>query len=132
MATRESGRGPLDENLELTARLRRSGPVLESMARELATARRELAAVTRENERLRAKLAIFSPAAAAGERPTAASEPAKVRTGSWCPSCGLTIDAGTLRHETALLAAECCPRCDGRLLARGREPTPGETSVFLG
>ena len=76
MATRESGSGLLDENLELTARLRRSGPVLESMARELATARRELAAVTRENERLRAQLAIFSPAAAAGERPTAASAPA--------------------------------------------------------
>ena len=132
MATRESGRGLLDENLELTARLRRSGPALESMARELATARRELAAVTRDNARLRSQLAIFSPAASTGDRAGAASEPATVLTGSWCPTCGLTIDAGTLRHETAILAAECCPRCDGRLLARGRGPTARETSVFLG
>jgi hypothetical protein len=132
MATRESGRGLQAENLELTARLRRSGPVLENMARELATARRKLAAVTRENATLRAQLAIVTPTGGGGEGATAAGEGERALRGSWCPTCGLAIDADTLRHETAILAADCCPRCDGRLLARERQPSPREPSVFLG
>lgn len=116
----------------MAARLRRVGPALERMARELAVARRELAAVTRDNARLRSQLAIFSPAAAAQERPASAPNPAIVITGSWCPRCGLTVDAETIRQETAILAAACCPRCDGRLVSRERASGDRETSVFLG
>jgi DNA repair exonuclease SbcCD ATPase subunit len=132
MATRESERGLLDENSLLAARLQRIGPALERMARDLAHARRDLAAVTRENAKLRAQLASGKPGTALGQHRGRESETAIVLTGSWCPSCGLTIDADTVRHETAILAASCCPRCDGRLLAREHAAVNRESSVFLG
>jgi DNA repair exonuclease SbcCD ATPase subunit len=132
MATRESGRGLLDESSQRAGRLPRVGPALERMARDLADARRDLAALTRENAKLRAQLASVNPAAAAGRRRRGESQTAIALTGSWCPSCGLSIDADTVRHETAILAAACCPRCDGRLLAGERAPVNRESSVFLG
>lgn len=45
------------ENAALAEQLRRLGPALTSMVHDLATARRELAALRRENLRLQALLA---------------------------------------------------------------------------
>ena len=47
----------LAENAALTERLRRLGPVLAGMARDLAEARRENSALKRENLRLQALVA---------------------------------------------------------------------------
>jgi hypothetical protein len=126
----EGERELLNENLEPPARLERLGSALERMARELASSRRELGALTLENATLRAELAILSPGAAATTREQ--GEPEIELTDSWCPHCGLTVDADTMRYERAILAAHCCPRCDGRLVVRGETPGIRETSVFLG
>ncbi len=48
-----SGSLLLAENAELLARLRRLGPAMTSMAHDLASARRQNAALRRENLRLR-------------------------------------------------------------------------------
>ena len=53
----DSGGRLAAENAELAERLRRLGPVLASMAHDLARSRRENAALRRENLRLQALLA---------------------------------------------------------------------------
>lgn len=114
-----------DDNVEGAAR--RLG--LEGLGRELAASRREVAALTHENERLRARLEALDPALRAqpSSRP---QDPFPTLAGLSCPRCGLTIDTDALERDRALLAAACCPRCDGRLTVR--TTSTREPSVFLG
>ena len=114
-----------DDNVEVGAR--RLG--LEGLARELAASRREVAALTHENERLRARLQVLDPQSAQPE-PSQHRDPFPTLTGLSCPGCGFAIDADALERDRALLAAACCPRCDGRLTVR--MTSTREPSVFLG
>lgn len=133
MSTRESERALGKDNLAQAVR-QRLGPALEGMARDLAATRRELAASRRENERLRARLDAQSPLASRGSPGAWASPQASavLLTGHYCPRCGMTVGPEQVLQEQAILAADCCPRCDGRLVARPPAPPSRETSVFLG
>ena len=61
-------RGVLAENAELVARMQRLTPVLVSMARDLACARRESAALERENRQLRSRLTMLEGRTPAARR----------------------------------------------------------------
>ena len=90
-----------------------------SATRELAGVRREAAALRRENDRLRARLALLEVEALPGPGATR-----DVAVGPlWCSRCGLTAKA--LRQDAVLVLACCCPHCDGRLVA-------GDPSTYLG
>jgi cell division protein FtsB len=66
------------QNAELLMRMRRLTPVLVSLARELAIARREGAALQRENRRLRSQVASLEERGAGGHGQPAAT-PGKPR-----------------------------------------------------
>lgn len=134
MSTRESERAFGNDNLAQAVRLQRLAPALERITRDLAATRRELAALSRENERLRARLDAQSPVASriTGTRAPAAMTAAASLAGSHCTRCGLIVGPQLAGQEQAILAADCCPRCDGRLVAGTAAPVGREPSVFLG
>jgi hypothetical protein len=90
-----------------------------SATRELAGSRREAAALRRDNDRLRARVALLEGGAAPspGATPDAPAGPL------WCSRCGLTANA--FSQDAVLVLAGCCPHCDGRLVA-------GDPSTYLG
>jgi hypothetical protein len=111
--TDESGDGAHDENPRVTARIELLMPLLEDLARDLAAARCEVAALTRENARLRAQLqanprlrvqlAVVGPAAAITDHATAATAAAVVP--SDYGQVDLTTSPGTVRAQTATSTA---------------------------
>ena len=106
----------------------RSGPSL-TLSRELAAVRREAAALARENDRLRARLAVRGGRDwCGGPDPLPQAPTASPMS---CPSCGLTIaaDSASRDHEQVLVLAGCCPICDGRLVAG---ESPRDPSTYLG
>jgi hypothetical protein len=53
-----------------------------------------------------------------------------------CLRCGFSFYAAAMEHEHVLVAAACCPRCDGQLVddtgARRFKVTVPDASVYLG
>ena len=84
-----------DGNVEVAAR--RLG--LEGLARELAASRREVAALTHENERLQARLEALDPGSARPQPAPQHREAFPSLTGLSCPRCGLTMDADALERR---------------------------------
>jgi hypothetical protein len=91
-----------------------------SATRELAGVRCEAAALRRENDRLRARLARLEDSATPGSGATRDLPAGPL----WCSRCGLTAKAWR-DADAVLVLAGCCPHCDGRLV-------PGDPSTYLG
>jgi hypothetical protein len=102
--------------------------VPDAVARDLASSRREVAALRRENERLRAQLDAHT-AAAAPVAPARSGE----RTAMWCSRCGTRRDARAAAHDRVLVLAACCPECDGPLVPlAGARDLERDPSTYLG
>jgi hypothetical protein len=105
-----------------------AGSVPDVVARDLASSRREVAALRRENERLRARLDVV----AATETPVAPARPGE-RVAMWCGHCGVRRDARAAAHDRVLVLAACCPECDGPLVpVPGARDPDGDPSTYLG
>lgn len=89
-------------------------------------------------EQLRAQVSDYDAATGptvAASHPGFAPAPAPAAEAPLrCPNCGLTLHPATIRHEQVLVAAACCPRCDGPL-TRDEEQSveaQAEPSIYLG
>ena len=123
VAPAASKRGRFDPSMPPGERVQRPAGMFEAMVRELAGARREAAALRRQNDMLRTDLSILR----AG-RPSQAPS-----AGVRCGRCGLTVSAPAVHHDRTLLLASCCPHCDGPLVTSDAASKPAsEPSLYLG
>jgi hypothetical protein len=131
MSTHDADSSGAVENAQRTGRAHDLAPVLESLALDLADARRACATLKRENAKLRAHLLRLDASAAIDDTETVRSPFQSTRAPGGplrCRQCGLTLHGAVAQHDQTLLLASVCPRCDGPL---ARDAASGERSAEL-